>query len=185
LFSQLTADPRRYGWHATLKAPFKLAPGQDVDSLLACMSLLASGLKAFTLPRLEVSTLGGFLALRPQGETSAINAVASACVKQLHHLAMPLSEPELARRRQSHLTPAQDRLLVAWGYPWVMEHFQFHLSLTGPLDGLTPEQHTAIVGAAHAHFQHLPPCRFEHLSLFVEPTAGADFELRGSVRLSE
>ncbi len=183
-FSALTAEPRRYGWHATLKAPFQLAVGQSVQTLLTCLHKLGEGLSAFTLPRLQVSTQGGFLALRPEGDASAIQSVASACVTALHPLAEPLNEAELARRRRTLLTPEQDRLLVAWGYPWVMEHFQFHLSLTGPLEQLAPDQRAAIVQLAQRHFEDLPPCRFEHLALFTEPTAGADFVLTARVGLS-
>jgi hypothetical protein len=42
-----------------------------------------------------------------------------------------LSEAQLARRREGGLTPAQDALLLRWGYPYVMEEFRFHITLTG------------------------------------------------------
>lgn len=176
-FQSCTADPRRYGWHATLKAPFTLAPEQSLDTLRTAMRELADSLPAFDLPPLRVSTVERFLALRPDGDTTQINATAAACVKRLHCMAMPLNEAELARRRKARLTPEQDRLLLAWGYPWVLENFQFHLSLTGPLDAVSPDVQTALVQAAQAHFESLPPCRFAHIALFVEPHASADFEL--------
>ncbi|KAI9549200.1 hypothetical protein GHT06_006613 [Daphnia sinensis] len=72
-----TTDPRRYGWHATLKAPFTLANGQSLDALRTAMRELAKGLPAFDLPPLRVSTLGQFLALRPDGDTTHINATRS------------------------------------------------------------------------------------------------------------
>jgi len=173
----LTADPRRYGWHATLKAPFTLASGQSLAALRSAMQALASQWPAFDLPPLRVSDHGGFLALRPQGDVTQLNATAAACVQQLHPLAQPLSDAELARRRQAPLTPEQDSLLLAWGYPWVLNHFQFHLSLTGPLGQCPPEDKAALVQAAQARFETLPVCRFAQIALFIEPERGADFEL--------
>jgi putative phosphonate metabolism protein len=175
-FQACTADPRRYGWHATLKAPFTLAKGQSLDALRTAMRELAGSLSAFDLPPLRVSTLGQFLALRPDGDSAHIHTTAAACVTRLHPLAQPLSEAELTRRRQARLTPEQDRLLLEWGYPWVLQYFQFHLSLTGPLDAVSPDVQTALVQAAQARFESLPVCRFSHIALFVEPQAGADFE---------
>jgi putative phosphonate metabolism protein len=182
-FQALTADPRRYGWHATLKAPFTLAPGQNLNTLRSAMQALASRLPAFDLPPLRVSDLGGFLALRPRGDLTPLNNTAAACVQQLHPLAQPLNDRELARRRQAPLTPEQDRLLLAWGYPWVLDHFQFHLSLTGSLASATPEHRAALIAAAQARFETLPVCRFGHIALFTESHAGADFELFDTLAL--
>ena len=75
----LTADPRRYGWHATLKAPFTLASGQSLAALRSAMQALASQWPAFDLPPLQVSDQGGFLALRPVSGLAALNATAAAC----------------------------------------------------------------------------------------------------------
>jgi putative phosphonate metabolism protein len=182
-FQTLTEDPRRYGWHATLKAPFTLAAGQSLDDLRSAMRALASRWPAFDLPPLRVSDLGGFLALRPEGELAQLNAMAAACVQELHPLAKPLTDAELARRRQALLTPEQDRLMLAWGYPWVLEHFQFHLSLSGPLGKCAPEVKAALLQAAQARFETLPMCRFAHIALFTEPQAGADFELLETIDL--
>ena len=176
-FQALTAEPRRYGWHATLKAPFRLAAGHSLDTLRAATRALAERLPAFHLPPLRVSNAGGFLALRPEGDCPALAATAAACVQQLHAFAQPLSEAELARRRLAPLTPEQDRLLLAWGYPWVFEHFHFHLSLTGSLAACTPAVKAAVQQAARARFETLPICRFAHIALFTESTPGADFEL--------
>jgi Protein of unknown function (DUF1045) len=183
VFQACTADPRRYGWHGTLKAPFTLSPENTTADLVSRMHELASRLPAFTMPPLRVSTLGDFLALRPDGDTTQVDATAAACVKNLHDLAMPLSPTELERRRKAKLSMAQDRLLVQWGYPWVFEHFQFHLSLSGPLQHITAEQRQALVNAAQVRFHALEPCRFEHLALFIEPEKGADFQLSNLVEL--
>jgi len=183
LFQALTADPRRYGWHATLKAPFTLASGESLDALRSAMQALASQWPAFDLPPLRVSDQGGFLALRPQGDVAQLNATAAACVQELHPLAQPLSDAELARRRQAPLSPEQDHLLLTWGYPWVLDHFQFHLSLSGPLGTCPPAVKAALFQAAQARFDTLPVCRFAHIALFIEPRRGADFELLDTLEL--
>lgn len=179
----MTAEPRRYGWHATLKAPFKIMPGENLKSVMSALQTLAHNLTAFDLPALQVSTRSGFMALRPEGDASRIQSTAAACVTALHRLAKPLSEADLARRRLAPLTPEQDRLMLAWGYPYVMDEFAFHLSLTHKLDGLSEAQRTAWQQAAHAHFAPLGVCRFDRLALFVEPERGADFVLFDQVAL--
>ena len=90
LFSSLTSHPKRYGWHATLKAPFKLVPEHDVGDLLLKMHQLAKSLKPFDLPRLGVSTKGGFLSLRPTEISEQLNDAAAICVRDLHSFALPL-----------------------------------------------------------------------------------------------
>jgi hypothetical protein len=184
VFQACTADPRRYGWHATLKAPFRLAAGQSLLTVQSALRDLAHRLPAFDMPPLQVTRMGSFLALVPQGDLSQIQATAAACVTELHPLAEALSVADLARRRKTRLTPEQDRLLLAWGYPWVLDEFRFHMSLTGPLNDLSPDAQNAFQAAASAHFEVLPTCRFGHLALFVEPQAGASFELVDTMALS-
>jgi 2'-5' RNA ligase len=178
-----TAEPRRYGWHATLKAPFKIVPKEDLKSVMSALRDLAKTLPAFDLPALHTSTQGGFLALRPEGGVSHINSTAAACVKALHSFAQPLGEADLVRRRLAPLTAAQNQLLLKWGYPYVFDEFDFHLSLTGRLDGMSDAAKEAWQHAAQTHFAHLSVCRFERLALFVEPERGADFQLFDHVAL--
>lgn len=179
----LTAAPRRYGWHATLKAPFALGTGANVQSLRKALQRLAQELVGFDMPELQATRLDEFLALVPQGNCDALNAVALACVTEIQPLAAPLSPVELQRRRQGNLSPDQDALLLRWGYPYVMEYFRFHCSLTGSLHGVKPQQVQALQDAAQAWFGALPRCRFDSLALFAEPTPGADMVLLEHVRL--
>ena len=182
-FQRYTQEPRRYGWHATLKAPFELMPGESLASLREAMQALSLALPAFDLPALQVSTEGDFLALRPARHDDALQATADACVRRLHHWAKPLGAADLARRRQKPLTPAQDQLLTQWGYPWVLGEFQFHLSLSGSMQGLSEAERRSLVQAAQQRFETLPPCRFAHIALFAEPVKGADFQWLESVEL--
>lgn len=177
LMQQLTRDPARYGWHATLKAPFQLGEGVVLGDLRRALRDLAASFSAFAMPGLSVKQLGDFLALCPQGDLTAINAVASACVTQLHRLAAPLTSAELERRRKNSLSALEDELLQRWGYPYVLERYCFHMSLTGKLQGVDDITTKRLLHAAQSWFEVLEPCRFEGLSLFCEPVKGSDFVL--------
>ncbi len=181
-FAALTAAPRRYGWHATLKAPFALAPGIFVNQLACALEDLAGAMSSFDMPTLRVRRLDDFLALTPLPSQSAqstrlMEAIARVCVQEFAPLSAPLSGADLERRRRSPLTVAQDALLVRWGYPYVMEEFRFHCSLTGSLKGLESTQIQTLQQAAEDFFHSLPPCRFDNLALFEEPAPDADFRL--------
>jgi len=183
---RLTAAPRRYGWHATLKAPFALAPGVDWLTLQHAVHTLAGSLRAFDMPPMQVERIDDFLALVPMAGHAAnsdLQAVAAACATQLQPLAAPLSAQALARRRAAGLTPRQDELLQQWGYPFVLEEFRFHLSLTGPLAGADADTVALVLDAAEQFFADLPPLRFNSLALFAEPTPGADFVLLDHLEL--
>lgn len=177
LFAKLTAHPRRYGWHATLKAPFQLAAGNDLNALRAGVRQLCQGRRPFDLPVWRLSTLDGFLSLRPDPSPPELEQLAADCVQQLHSFAAPLSESELSRRRLAPLSPEEDALLLAWGYPYVLEQFQFHLSLTGPLNLLPVDMLPALMQVATSHFHQMPPAHVDRLSIFIEPTPGEDFQL--------
>jgi hypothetical protein len=174
---QLTAAPRRYGWHATLKAPFSLAQGVSETALRTSLGYLAQSLSAFDMPTLEVVQLDDFLALTPDSESANLVAAATACVTQLHHCAAALGGADLQRRRAAGLTARQDALLVRWGYPYVLEEFRFHCSLTGSLAGLNAHQIQPVVQSATTFFDSMTRLRFDTLALFIEPTPGADFML--------
>ncbi|SDC46127.1 DUF1045 domain-containing protein [Ruegeria marina] len=141
----LTAAPRKYGLHATMKPPFRLAEGRDFGALQAGCAALAAGLAPVTLDGLEIARLGRFLALRPLGNVTALNGLAAACVTELDGFRAPASPAELERRRSARLTPAQDENLTRWGYPYVLDQFRFHITLTGRLDNGTLDRTCALL----------------------------------------
>ena len=57
-----TAAPRRYGFHATLKAPFHLAEGRSAPELEAALHGFASTEHGFDIT-MNMALFGGFLAL--------------------------------------------------------------------------------------------------------------------------
>src|SRR5574341_1305941 len=58
-------EPWRYGFHATLKPPLRLAPGRGEAELLAELQRLVREHEPFEMPVLRVGTLAGFVALLP------------------------------------------------------------------------------------------------------------------------
>ncbi len=132
-FTDRTADPRQYGFHATLKPPFYLAEGQTVDRLLAAAHEFALSRSAFVVPELEVTAIGAFLALVPSGPAPELYALADDCVRAFDPFRAPLAPADRERRLKSPLTERQIAYLDTWGYPYVFEDFRFHMTLTGRL----------------------------------------------------
>lgn len=129
-----TAEPRKYGFHATLKAPFRLAPGLQADDLRDKLVQVASGLAPVTLSGLRLARLGPFLALVPNENILPLRILADELVTQLDPMRAPLSEAEIRRRNPDLLTARQRHYLKLWGYPYVLDEFQFHMTLSGALD---------------------------------------------------
>lgn len=129
-----TEAARRYGFHATIKAPFRLAEGVAPDALALELQSLAARLPPVLLPEgLRLAALDGFLALIPAPQPTALTEMAAAVVRGLDHLRAPLTEAEIARRRPERLSPQERANLDRWGYPYVMDDFRYHMTLTGPL----------------------------------------------------
>lgn len=141
----VTMTPRKYGFHGTLKPPFRLAEGTDVSGLQDAVSQMAAACAPAQSDGLALTALGRFLALTPVGDTSGIARVAATCVEALDAFRAPPPEAELERRRKARLSERQEALLQRWGYPYVMEEFRFHLTLTGRLnvDDIAPWTETA------------------------------------------
>ena len=129
----LTTAPRKYGFHGTIKPPFRLRDGQSVEDLFEAFEEEVTRLSPVTLDGLQVARLGSFLALRPIGDQLPLAALASKIVTKLDDFRALPSEAELQRRKSADLTTRQTALLERWGYPYVLDEFKFHLTLTGRL----------------------------------------------------
>ena len=172
---RMTQVPRRYGFHATLKAPFLLAPGIEVDVLKARVATLAGTLQPLLLGRLKTASLGSFVALVPAADGGGLQAVAAACVTGLDDLRAPLWATDLARRDTAELDERGMELLTRFGYPHVLERFRLHFTLTGPVQ----EHEAALVARAVApsieRLNTQAPLTLDRLCLFREADAGAPF----------
>ena len=181
--AEVTAEPRLYGFHATLKPPMRLAEGRSWDELLDATRTLAQRIAPFDLPPMAVSDVHGFLALRETEPSAALQGLADACVRELDAFRAPPTEAELARRRRHALTPQQDALLVRWGYPYVFEDWFFHMTLTRRL---TTTEKAVFQPAAERYFTRplLLPRRVADICLFVQPTPGAPFVIKERLPLT-
>jgi putative phosphonate metabolism protein len=127
----LTRDPRKYGFHATLKAPLPLAQGKSEAELLAACERFAGTPRPIPVIRPVVDSISGFLAVIPAEPSAELERLAADCVREFDAFRAPLTPEERARRNPSALTPRQREHLDRWGYPYVMEDFRFHMTLTG------------------------------------------------------
>lgn len=142
---EIVAAPARYGLHATLKPPFRLADGARAAALEQAVDALAAELAPVAV-RLAPAALGDFVALVPAEPEArrALGRIAAACVRRLDRFRAPPDPNEIARRRPETLTPRQAARLARWGYPFVLDEFAFHLTLTGPL---RPDDRAAVAAA--------------------------------------
>lgn len=143
----ITADARHYGFHCTLRPPMRLATSEP--AFHATAQQIAADTAAFPLPPLRVSAISGFLALTLVSRSLEMQALANLCVRATNPHRAPPSPEELARRRAAGLTPRQEILLQSWGYPYVMEEWFCHLTLSRRLS--QPEMET-LLPQAHNHF---------------------------------
>jgi putative phosphonate metabolism protein len=128
-----TETPRRYGFHATLVAPFHLEGGNE-SRLFEAVEEFCSQNEAAGAGPLELRMLDQFIALRPSGGEERLNKLASRCVEFFDPFRAALGAEDLARRTNGTLSPRQRAYLDRWGYPYVFEEFRFHMTLTGALD---------------------------------------------------
>lgn len=170
----ITATPRKYGFHGTLKPPFRLADGHTAEALQDAIAAFAAKTTPFSVDGLKIAQLGRFLALVPDGDTAELARFAFACVTTFDDFRRPAGEAEIARRRAAGLTPYQDEMLLRWGYPFVSDAFRFHLTLSGKLGA---EDLARAALDAESLLPVLPtPYRFESVCLAGERPDGM-FEL--------
>lgn len=167
----LTASARRYGFHATLKPPFRLAEGRSAEDLFTAVDVFAAGVRPFALEGLEVASIDRFLALVPIGATARLNTFAAHVVTAFDRFRAPLTEAERTRRNPERLTGRQRELLDLYGYPFVFDEFRFHMTLS---DRLTAEQHEVLKPLAVTMFEPVLPRPFpvDALAVFAEGDDG-------------
>lgn len=174
--SALTEEPRRYGFHATLKAPFRLHEDFEDYHLLSAMMHFASGYQAVELPRLKVAQIGKFFALVPSEPCPELQQLANDVVVQFERFRAPLNEKELAKRKPEMLDAEHRRNLEQWGYPYVFEQFRFHMTLTGPV---AEDRQSHMRSVLEEFFAPVltERVKINNLALFAEAEAGVPFEV--------
>jgi hypothetical protein len=175
--AEVTAEPRVYGFHATLKPPMKLHQRHRWEDVVTAATALAERIAPFELPALSVHDLAGFLALRECMASTPLQALADACVEYLDPFRAPTSDAELDRRRRAGLTPRQDEMLRRWGYPYVFDDWVFHMTLTRKLKAA---EMRVLMAASEAHFTAATRVsrRVNDICLFVQRAPGMPFIMK-------
>ncbi len=172
----VTQAPRRYGFHATLVAPFNLASDSSENLLRRAIDDFGDATEAILLGHLEVSILSGFIALTPRDDCVAVNRLAARCVTFFDCHRAPLSAHDLARRNTGELSARQRQNLDRWGYPYVFDDFRFHMTLTGRLaPDVQPRFKEAMSDAFRPIANH--PHRIERVSLMRQRDPDSRFEV--------
>jgi putative phosphonate metabolism protein len=169
--AEITETPRKYGFHATVKPPFRLAGGATAQDLDWAAGALCMRMAPVQSAGLRLARIGGFVALVPDGDDSAINAMAAQVVEALDAFRAPPDAAEIARRRPDSLTDRQRGYLGRWGYPYVMDEFRLHLTLSGNLEAGEAAQVEGVLAPLLAPL--LPrPFTIDSLCLFGEAADG-------------
>lgn len=180
---RLTEEPRRYGFHATLKAPFHLRASRTVAELSKALAHFSRGRAAAVLGRLEVSAIGPFLALTAPAASRDLPALAQSVVVAFEAYRAPLEEADRERRLAAGLTDRQRDQLERYGYPYVGEDFQFHMTLTGPT---APDERDGIRKALQVRYGEAvgaQPWMLDRLALYEQPSRDSRFRIIASAQL--
>jgi hypothetical protein len=147
---RITDRPRKYGFHATMKPPFSLASNSTQGELQDAFQAFCATVSPATGGTLKISRLGRFLAMTQDVQANDVTDLAASTVSHFDKFRAPLSDNDIQKRRQRRLTPEQDALMLRWGYPYVMQEFKFHMTLTGPLQN---DEIVSIEQLANTRFQ--------------------------------
>jgi putative phosphonate metabolism protein len=178
----LTRDPRKYGFHATLKAPLSLADGGTEAGILAACQSFAERPRPIPVIKPAVNSISGFIAVVPAEPAPDLERLAADCTSEFDSFRAPLTPEDRARRNPSALTPRQREYLDRWGYPYVMEEFRFHMTLTGRLDA---DRRAPTLSMLRNHFSAigLKTLAIDRLALFRQERADSRFRSLGHWQL--
>ncbi|MCE7027246.1 DUF1045 domain-containing protein [Jiella avicenniae] len=172
----LVASPARYGFHATIVAPFALADAVDLQRIDARLSQFCAAQRPFAITARVPARLGAFFALVPAEPSPEMSAMEASAVRAFAPFRAPLSEEAIARRRPDRLTERQRAYLEEWGYPYVFEEFRFHMTLSGALSDEQVEALSPDLQETFAEFDG-ETLAIDQLAIFVEPEPGAPFRV--------
>ena len=178
------SEPRKYGFHATLKAPFYLAEGAGEAALAAAAADFVRRHAAFAAGDLCVRAIGAFIALVPETASAPLQRFADACVRDFDRFRAPMSAAERARRLKAKLTALQIGNIERWGYPYVFADFRFHMTLTG---SLAADARAAALRLLCDLFEQSPAAhalRIDRIVIAKQADEAASFRVLYSLRLS-
>ena len=132
---RITETPRGYGFHTTLAPPMRLAEGCTRAMLDRALAAFAATRRPFHAPPLRLAAIDRFLALVLSGESAAMQGLEDDIIRAFYRFRAPPEPVEYIRRQAATHTPRQEELLRQWGYPFVLDEFRFHMTLSNTLDG--------------------------------------------------
>ena len=172
----IVAEPARYGFHATMRAPFRIAEGFDLADVDERLARFAASRPKVQLPEMALRQLGPFFALVPAAPSEGLAVLEADLLEAFDGLRAPFTEAEIARRKPDRLSERQRAQLDRWGYPHVLEDFRFHMTLTGPVEA---ERTADVKAALDERFGAYDgaPLQIDSLAVFIEPAPGEDFRV--------
>ena len=176
-WERLTAEPRTYGFHATLKAPFRLRAGHHQAELIENVRRLAAASPSVPTIEPAVVLIDGFVAIVPSEPSPALDQLAAGCVTTLDHFRLSLIPQERTKRLAAPLNERQIANLDRFGYPYVLDDFRFHMTLTGRV---APERRGAIHAVLQDAFARLVgyrPVTIDRIAVLQQDDAASGFRV--------
>jgi len=174
----LTEDPRKYGFHATLKAPMTLADGKTEADVTAACEAFAGAPRPIPIIEPVVDSISGFIAVIPATPSAELQQLAAEATREFDSFRAPLTPEARARRNPANLSPRQCDYLDRWGYPYVMEEFRFHMTLTGRLEASRRETVMAMLRERFAQID-LARLAIDRIALLRQESATSRFAIIG------
>jgi putative phosphonate metabolism protein len=173
---EITQDPRKYGFHATLKAPIALAEGKTEADLVGACEDFADTPRQIPMIEPIIDSISGFIAMIPANPSAELQQLAADVTRDFDLFRAPLTPQDRARRNPERLAPRQVKYLDRWGYPYVMEEFRFHMTLTGRLDA---GRRDVVVPMLRERFTsvRLTTLAIDRLALFRQDDAASRFRI--------
>ena len=182
-FARITAAPRRYGFHATLRSPFTPKLAVEQTNLAARLRACAARIAPIDNLDLEIRRIGPFFALVPTKSVPELDQLAAACVTEFDDMRRPIGAGEIMARTRSANTPRRRALLARWGYPFVFDEFRYHMTLTGPVDDADTDRLEPVLADWFEECLQAPR-RITTISLCGDPGGGAPFQIVDTASLS-
>jgi len=182
---ELTREPGRYGFHATLKAPFRLAEGRTEAELIGEFTEFSETIDIAPTIEPAVSLLQRFVAIVPATVHAGLDRLAAACVKHFDGFRAPLTSADRSRRLAPRLTARQIEHVERWGYPYVFGDFRFHMTLTGALSSDCQDAMLAYLRGGFACRHGDGPLQIDRLALLRQDNPSAPFVVLAHSKISE
>ena len=122
-------QPAKYGFHATLKAPFRLKRNVKTKNFYDVISHIATQHSRFKIKGLKIVYSKKFTFITSRKPNKLLINLESDLVKHLDTFRAELNKTEIKKRIPDSLTFKQNKYLKEWGYPFVFDQFKFHMTL--------------------------------------------------------